>query len=87
VADTGCDVEIGARRNRRSEASGNEYISLSLTAPEFGPRRLYANLARAAGEDREDRFVILWNRRTESLRRRADTLSCNWRVGRMLWTG
>src|SRR5690606_17222109 len=37
------DVEIGAGWNRRSETSGNEYVSLSLAAPEFGPRRLYAN--------------------------------------------
>lgn len=55
------DVEIGAGWNRRSETSGNEYISLSLAAPEFGPRRLYANLARAADDTRDDRFVILWN--------------------------
>ncbi|QYU69584.1 DUF736 family protein [Leptolyngbya sp. 15MV] len=55
------DVEIGAGWNRRSEASGNDYVSLSLAAPEFGPRRLYANLAKAAGDDRDDRFVILWN--------------------------
>jgi uncharacterized protein (DUF736 family) len=55
------DVEIGAGWNRRSETSGNEYVSLSLAAPEFGPRRLYANLARAVGDEREDRFVILWN--------------------------
>lgn len=55
------DVEIGAGWNRRSETSGNEYVSLSLAAPEFGPRRLYANLARAAGDERGDRFVILWS--------------------------
>jgi uncharacterized protein (DUF736 family) len=52
------DVEIGAGWNRRSESSGNEYVSLSLAAPEFGPRRLYANLACA---ERDNRFVILWN--------------------------
>jgi uncharacterized protein (DUF736 family) len=55
------DVEIGAGWNSRSESSGNDYVSLSLAAPEFGPRRLYANLTRAAGDDRENRFVILWN--------------------------
>jgi uncharacterized protein (DUF736 family) len=54
------DVEIGAGWLRRSEASGRDYVSLSLAAPEFGPRRLYANLAQAA-DDRDDRFVILWN--------------------------
>lgn len=54
------DVEIGAAWNRRSETSGRDYISLSLAAPEFGPRRLYANLGRAAGND-DDRFAIIWN--------------------------
>jgi uncharacterized protein (DUF736 family) len=55
------DVEIGAGWNRRSESSGNDYVSLSLAAPEFGPRRLYANLGRAAGSDSDDRFAIIWN--------------------------
>lgn len=54
------DVEIGAAWNRRSETSGRDYISLSLATPEFGPRRLYANLGRAAGND-DDRFAIIWN--------------------------
>jgi len=53
-------VEIGAGWNRRSQSSGQEYVSLSLAAPEFGPRRLYANLGRAAGEG-EDRFAVIWN--------------------------
>ncbi|WP_066548967.1 MULTISPECIES: DUF736 domain-containing protein [unclassified Sphingomonas] len=54
------DVEIGAGWNRRSESSGNNYVSLSLAAPEFGPRRLYANLGRAA-DSGDDRFAIIWN--------------------------
>lgn len=54
------DVEIGAGWNRHSETSGRDYVSLSLAAPEFGPRRLYANLGRAAGEE-DNRFAILWN--------------------------
>ena len=33
------DIEIGAGWNRRSESSGRDYVSLSLVAPEFGPRR------------------------------------------------
>lgn len=53
-------VEIGAGWNRHSESSGKDYVSLSLAAPEFGPRRLYANLGRAAGEA-EDRFAVIWN--------------------------
>ena len=53
-------VEVGAGWNRLAESSGREYVSLSLAAPEFGPRRLYANLGRAAGEA-EDRFAVIWN--------------------------
>ncbi|MEG3147418.1 DUF736 family protein [Sphingomonas sp. RT2P30] len=53
-------VEIGAGWLRRAETSGRDYVSLSLAAPEFGPRRLYANLGRAAGEA-EDRFAVIWN--------------------------
>lgn len=53
-------VEIGAGWQRRSEASGRDYVSLSLAAPEFGPRRLYANLGRAPCDD-DDRFAIIWN--------------------------
>ena len=54
-------VEVGAAWNRRSETSGNDYASLSLAAPEFGPRRLYANLGRAAGQEDGDAFAIIWN--------------------------
>jgi len=54
-------VEVGAGWVRRGEASGKDYVSLSLAAPEFGPRRLYANLGRAAGQDDDDAFAIIWN--------------------------
>ncbi|TDW61579.1 uncharacterized protein (DUF736 family) [Novosphingobium sp. PhB55] len=54
-------AEVGAGWIRRSETSGNDYVSLSLAAPEFGPRRLYANLGRAAGQDDGDTFAIIWN--------------------------
>lgn len=53
-------TEIGGGWNRRSEASGRDYVSLSLAAPEFGPRRIYANLGRAAGSDDES-FALIWN--------------------------
>ena len=53
------EVEVGAGWNRRSETTGRDYVSLSLAAPEFGPRRLYANLGRVPGD--EDRFAIIWN--------------------------
>jgi uncharacterized protein (DUF736 family) len=54
-------VEIGAGWVRKGEVSGKEYVSLSLAAPEFGPRKLYANLGRAAGQDDEDVFAVIWN--------------------------
>ena len=54
-------VEVGAGWVRRGEMSGKDYVSLSLAAPEFGPRRLYANLGRAAGQDDDDAFAVIWN--------------------------
>lgn len=53
-------VEVGAGWTRRSETSDRDYVSLSFAAPEFGPRRLYANLGRAAGAD-ENSFALIWN--------------------------
>jgi uncharacterized protein (DUF736 family) len=53
--------EIGAGWMRKGETSGKEYVSLSLAAPEFGPRKLYANLGRAAGQDDDDVFAVIWN--------------------------
>ena len=54
-------VEIGAAWQRTSRDSGASYVSLSLAAPEFGPRRLYANLGRAAGQDDDNVFAVIWN--------------------------
>lgn len=55
------NVEIGAAWVRTGQASREPYVSLSLAAPEFGPRRLYANLGRAAGQDDEDTYALIWN--------------------------
>lgn len=54
-------VEIGAGWQRTGETSGKDYVSLSLAAPEFGPRKLYANLGRAAGQDDDDAYAVIWN--------------------------
>jgi uncharacterized protein (DUF736 family) len=54
-------VEIGAGWVRRSESSGQDYVSLSLSDPSFGPKKLYCNLGRAAGQDDEDILAIIWN--------------------------
>jgi uncharacterized protein (DUF736 family) len=42
-------VEIGAGWTKKGKTSGEDYISLSLADPAFGPKKLYANLGRAAG--------------------------------------
>lgn len=49
--------ELGAGWNRVSE-KGNEYISVSLSAPEFGT--IYGNVANAPGDDPKKK-VIIWN--------------------------
>lgn len=54
------DVEIGAGWNRRLETTGRDHVSRSLAAPEFGPRRLYANLGCIPGTD-DERIAIIWN--------------------------
>lgn len=54
-------VEIGAGWTKTGETSGKEYVSLALAAPEFGPRKLYANLGRAAGQDDDNVFALIWN--------------------------
>ena len=53
--------EIGAGWVRKGESSGKDYVSLSLAAPEFGHRKLYANLGRAAGQDDDDVYAVIWN--------------------------
>jgi uncharacterized protein (DUF736 family) len=54
-------VEVGAAWVKKARTSGNEYVSLSIAAPEFGPKKLYANLGVAAGQDDPDTFAIIWN--------------------------
>ena len=53
-------IEIGAGWTKRGETPGKEYVSLSIAAPEFGPKKLYANLGRAAGSDEEDLYAVIW---------------------------
>ena len=53
--------EIGAGWIRKGKTSGEDYVSLSLADPAFGPKKLYANLGRAAGQDDPDVFAVIWN--------------------------
>ncbi|GAD60507.1 MULTISPECIES: DUF736 domain-containing protein [Brevundimonas] len=55
------NVELGAGWIKTGEQSRREYVSLGLAAPELGPRRIYVNLGRAAGQDDEDVFALIWN--------------------------
>ncbi|MGX9394072.1 DUF736 domain-containing protein (plasmid) [Nitrobacteraceae bacterium UC4446_H13] len=48
----GNDAEIGGGWDRKNKDNGADFVALSFAAPEFGPRRLYANLGRMAGSDR-----------------------------------
>lgn len=53
-------VEIGGGWVRVGKQSRNEYVSVGIAAPEFGPNKLYANLGRAAGQD-DDVLAVIWN--------------------------
>ncbi|NNE40788.1 MAG: DUF736 domain-containing protein [Marinicaulis sp.] len=53
--------EIGGGWNRVGKNSGKEYVSLTFAHPAFGDKRVFANLARAAGQESDDTLAILWN--------------------------
>jgi uncharacterized protein (DUF736 family) len=50
--------ELGAGGTRFSQNTGAEYVSVSLSAPEFGT--IYGNVANAPGDD-PSKKVIIWN--------------------------
>ena len=54
-------VELGGGWVRTGEVSQREYVRLAMSAPELGPRTLYANLGRAAGHDDDDAYAIIRN--------------------------
>lgn len=55
----GLTEDVGDRA-ARAKATAGKTGSLSLAAPEFGPRKLYANLGRAGGQDDDDLFTANW---------------------------
>ena len=69
--------EIGAAWQRTSRDTRHVLCSLSLAAPEFGSRKLYANLGRAAGQDDDNVFAVLW---TNDRQPRTMSLVCAARV-------
>ncbi|TRO91260.1 DUF736 family protein [Glycocaulis profundi] len=54
-------VELGGGWIKRGEQSGRDYVSLGLAAPEFGSKRIFVNLGRAAGQDDDDCYALIWN--------------------------
>jgi uncharacterized protein (DUF736 family) len=54
-------IDIVPNQQKTGETSGKEYVSLSIAAPEFGPKNLYVNLGRAAGSDEENLYAVIWN--------------------------
>ena len=55
----GKNAEIGAGWMKTAQASGKDYMSLTLADPSIGPNKVYANLAQV--KDEENCFVLLWN--------------------------
>ena len=54
--------EVGAAWVRNSERTGEEYLSVTIAAPEFGPRKLYANLVSVDAPGESDHtHILLWN--------------------------
>ena len=52
-----------ARHGRHQSRLRHVLCPLSLAAPEFSPRKLYADLGRAAGQDDDNVFAMLWTQR------------------------
>lgn len=54
-------VDLGGGWIRMGEVSQREYVRLAISNPDLGSRTLYANLGRAAGQDDDDTYAIIWN--------------------------
>lgn len=54
-------VDCGAGWNRKGKRSQKDYVSLSIAAPEFGPKTLYANLGQPVDTDDPNEFNLIWN--------------------------
>lgn len=52
-------AEIGGGWTRKAKVSGRDYVSITLSDPQIGPRKIYANLAPV--KNQAGRHVILWN--------------------------
>jgi uncharacterized protein (DUF736 family) len=55
------DLEIGEAWHRALEDSKGRYVAVTLTAPEFGRKRLSARLTPADARGRAKAFTLLWH--------------------------
>ena len=54
-------IELGAGWNNVGQVKGQEYVGLTLAHPDIGPRTYKVKLGRAAGQDDDDVFALIWN--------------------------
>jgi uncharacterized protein (DUF736 family) len=62
VVGTKNGFELGAAWIRQSRSNGEDYVSVSLSAPELNGV-MYGNIAPAPG-GKDGEFVLIWNRRS-----------------------
>jgi uncharacterized protein (DUF736 family) len=55
------DVEIGAAWLKVGKKSKEDYVSITITTPEFGLKKLYANLGRTTGQSDPNELSLIWN--------------------------
>ena len=55
------DIEVGTAWYKRDETSGTDYLSVLLTAPEFGNQVIHATLVCATESSYKNEFKIVWN--------------------------
>ena len=48
-------------RSETGAFKGQEYVGLTLAHPDIGPRTYKVKLGRAAGQDDDDVFALIWN--------------------------
>ena len=59
ILTRGTEIDVGWTKT--DDTSSKEYVGPSLAAPEFDPKNLYANLGKAAGQDDEHLYSMIWN--------------------------
>ncbi len=54
-------VEVGAGWVNINQTTGKPYVRLVVAHPDISPRTIKINLGRAAGQDDDDVFALIWN--------------------------